>query len=91
MADRRVVPAIIFFLPLVDDELKTRDRTQSSIKRQKQRGAFSNIIQELCMDDTTSFKEMLRMNYGTFLNLVTVIEPYISPQQSLSWSRHKQS
>ena len=34
------------------------------------------------MEDTASFKEMLRMDYDTFLNLLTVIEPYISPQKS---------
>ena len=39
------------------DEVKTRVKTRSWIKRRKQRGAFSNIVQELCMEDTASFKE----------------------------------
>ena len=34
------------------------------------------------MEDTASFKEMLWMTYDTFLNLLTVSEPYISPQES---------
>ena len=59
MADRRVAPAIISFLLLDDDEVKTRGKTRSWIKRRKQRGAFSNIIQELRMEDIASFKEML--------------------------------
>ena len=89
MADRRVVAAIISFLLLDDDEEKARGKTQSWIKRRKQRGAFSNIIQELRMEDTASFKEMLRMDYDTFLNLLTVIEPYISPQKSYHGRRHR--
>ena len=82
MADRRVAATIISFLLLDDDEVKTRGKTRSWIKRRKQRGAFSNIIQELRMEDTASFKEMLRMDYDTFLNLLTVIEPYISLEES---------
>ena len=30
------------------------------------------------MEDTASFKEMLRMDYDTFLNLLANIEPFIS-------------
>ena len=82
MADRRVAAATIFFVLLDDGEVKTRGKTPSWKKRRKQRGAFSNIIQELRMEDTASFKEMLRMDYDTFLNLLTVIEPYISLQES---------
>ena len=40
MADRRVATAIISFLLLDDDEVKTWGRTQSWIKRQKQRGTI---------------------------------------------------
>ena len=64
MADRRVAAAIISFLLLDDDEVKTRGKTRSWIKRRKQRGAFSNIIQELHMQDTASFKEILQMLYN---------------------------
>ena len=34
------------------------------------------------MEDTASFKEMLRMDYDTFLNLFAALEPFISPQES---------
>ena len=34
------------------------------------------------MEDTASFKQMLRMDYETFLNLLVAIEPFISPQES---------
>ena len=50
---------ICFVLLDDDDEVKTRVKTRSWIKRRKQRGAFSNIVHELRMEDTASFKEML--------------------------------
>ena len=65
MADRRVAAAVISFLLLDDDEVKTRGKIWSWIKRRKQGGAFSNIIQELRMGDTANFKEMLRIDYDT--------------------------
>ena len=34
------------------------------------------------MEDTASFKEMLGMDYDTFLNLLAAIEPFMSPQES---------
>ena len=74
--------AMICFVLLDDHEVKTRVKTRSWIKRRKQRGAFSNIVHELRMEDTASFKEMLRMDYDTFLNLLAAIEPFISPQES---------
>ena len=53
--------------------LKTRGKTRSWIKRQKQRCAFSSIVYELRLEDTASFKEMLQMDYDTFLNLLSFI------------------
>ena len=81
MVNIRVAAAMICFVLLDDDEVKTR-KTRSRIKRRKQRGAFSNIAHELRMEDIASFKEMLRMDYDTFLNLLAAIEPFISPQES---------
>ena len=72
MVGRRVTAPIISLLLLDDDEVETRGKTRSWIKRGKQRGVFSNIIQELRMEDTVSFKEMLRMDYDTFLNLLSL-------------------
>ena len=82
MNSRRVAATMICFVLRDDDEVKTRGKTRSWIKRRKQRGAFLNIVHELRMEDTASFKEMLRIDYGTFLNLLAAIEPFISPQES---------
>ena len=73
---------MICFVLLDDDEVKTRGKTRSWTKRQKQRGAFSSILRELSTEDTANFKEMLRMDCDTFLNLLAAIEPFISPQKS---------
>ena len=73
---------ICFVLLDDDDEVKTRVKTRSWIKRRKQRGAFSNIVDELRMEDIASFKEMLRMDCDTFLNLLAATEPFISPQEN---------
>ena len=81
MVNRRVAAAMICFVLLDDDEVKIRGKTRSW-KRRKQRGTFSNIVHELRMEDTASFKKMLRMDYGTFLNLLAAIEPFISPQEN---------
>ena len=82
MNSRRVAATMTCFVLRDDDEVKTRGKTRSWIKRRKQRGAFLNIVHELRMEDTASFKEMLRIDYGTFLNLLAAIEPFISPQES---------
>ena len=82
MVNRQVAAAMIFFVLLDDDEVKTRGKARSWIKRQKRRYAFSNIVHELRIEDTANFKEMLQMDYDTFLNLLAAIEPFISPQKS---------
>ena len=73
---------LICFILLDDDEVKTSGKTRSWIKRGKQRAARSNIVHQLRMEDTASFKEILRMDYDTFLNLLTAIEPFMSSQES---------
>ena len=68
MVNKRVAAAMICFVLLDDDEVKARGKTRSWTKRRKKRGALSNIVHELRMEDTASFKEMLRMDYVTFLS-----------------------
>ena len=82
MVNIRVAAAMICFVLLDDDEVKTRRKTRSRIKRRKQRGAFSNIAHELRVEDISSFKEMLRMDCDTFLTLLAAIEPFVSSQES---------
>lgn len=81
MAERKVAAALIAILIFDDDETKRRGKTRSWIKRRKQRGAFETIMQELRIGDTAGFKEMLRMEYSTFLHLLSLVEPCISSQE----------
>ena len=87
MLNRRVAAAIICFVLLDDDEVKTRGETRSWIKRRKQRGAFSNIVHELGKEDTATFKEMLRMDceWHLFLHKKVIME---FPQSKLMKGWH---
>ena len=82
MSKQQAAAAIIAFIVLDEDESKKRGKTRNWIKRRPLKGAFANIVQELRLEDTPGFKEMMRMNYETFLLTLTIIEPYISPEES---------
>ena len=51
--------------------MKTRGKTRSWLKRLERLGYFTNLVQELKMEDTQGFKEMLRMSYEDFKKLCT--------------------
>ena len=74
--------AIFTILILEEDKPRTRGKTRAWVKRRREKGAFSNIVQELRMENTAGFKEMMRMDYETFSTLLRIIEPDISPQES---------
>lgn len=65
MTERKVHVALIATLAL-DNETKRRAKTRYWIKRWKQRDVFAEIVQELRMEGTASFKGMLRMEYSAF-------------------------
>ena len=43
---------------------------------------YSNLVQELRVEDTKTYKEMMRMNYESFKEILAFIEPHITPKQS---------
>lgn len=45
------------------------------------RGKFSNIVQELRIEDTNGYKEMMRMAHEQFLETLTAIEPSVTKRQ----------
>ena len=61
---------------------KERGKTRKWIKKRTQKGFYANIVKELRLEDSGAYKEMTRMNYDTFLTLLSFIEPYISPQDT---------
>ena len=78
MEEERVVACVLVALILEEDE-KRKGKTQMDKKKRTQKGLYTNIVKELRLEDTGAYKEMMRMNYDTFLTLLSFIEPYISP------------
>ena len=45
------------------------------------RGKFSNIVQELRIEDTNGYKELMRMAHEQFLEILTATEPSVTKRQ----------
>ena len=78
MEEEQVVACVLVALLLEEDEKRKRGKTRKWIKERTQKGFYANIVQKLRLEDTGAYKEMMRMNYDTFLTLLSFIEPYIS-------------
>ena len=53
-------------------------KIQENLEGKQEHGSdeeFNNIVQELMTEDTTGYKEMMRMNYGDFCEILRKIEP----------------
>ena len=64
--------------------MKRRGKTREWLKRREEKGAFTNIITELGVEDAGGFKEMMRMDYQTFIDLLLMIEKDITPTELMS-------
>ena len=60
---KRVVASIIITELLDDEIIRRRGKTREWLKRREEKGAFTNIITELGVEDAGGFKEMMRMEY----------------------------
>ena len=81
--------AVIVLNELVDsdDEKPIRGKTRKWIRRRKERGYFTNIIQELIVEDRHGFREMFRMDVGDFEFILSKISDLISPKERLGGTR----
>ena len=81
--------AVIVLNELVDsdDEKPNRGKTRKWIRRRKERGYFTNIIQELIVEDRHGFREMFRMDVGDFEFILSKISDLISPKERLGGTR----
>ena len=72
-----------------EEEQRTwkRGKTRLLIRRRKDRGYFTNIIDELRIEDTPSYRERMRMDYKQFKEILAAIEPQITKVQVQG--RHK--
>ena len=85
--------AVIVLNELVDsdDEKPTQGKTRKWIRRRKERGYFTNIIQELIVEDRHGFREMFRMDVGDFEFILSKISDLISPKERLGGTRPTES
>ena len=79
------LPTVIVLNELVysDDEKPTRGKTRKWIRRRKERAYFTNIIQELIVEDRHGFREMFRMDVGDFEFILSKISDLIFPKERL--------
>ena len=81
--------AVIVLNELVDsdEEKPFRGKTRKRRRRRKERGYFTNIIQELIVKDRHGFGEMFRMDVGDFEFIFSKISDLISPNERLGGTR----
>ncbi len=86
---RKAIAAIILATAIDSDEPEQRTwkrgRTREWMKRREERYC-SNIVRELRIKDSASYKEMMRMEHTQFLE-IKLIERHITPQQILGGNR----
>ena len=80
---RQCLAAAMIIEMLEEDGRRTgrRGKTRSWIRRREEKGYFNNIVQELRIEDTAGYREMMRMTHEDFLAILSRIEPDITPRQ----------
>ena len=69
------------------EDRKTRGSTRKWIRRREEEGMYANLVQELLVEDTKTYMEMMRMSYKSFKKILGFIEPHITPKGfSRNWS-----
>ena len=83
MEDKTSLALVVVLNELMDfdDEKPCRGKTRQWVKRRRESGYFTNIIQELKVEDRMGFKEMFRMDVVDFEYVLSQISDLISPQE----------
>ena len=72
---RSLLAVFVAFEVLNDEDKKPeRGKTRQWIRRRDERGYFNNIVKELAIEDTTEYKEMMRMSHADFQRILSYIE-----------------
>ena len=90
IARKRKAAGALIILELVgEDEERSckRGRTREWIKRREKQGYFDNLVRELSIEDTTAFKEMMRMSHEEFLEIFQLIEQDMTPNTILGGNK----
>ena len=85
-AKKRKAAAIVILLEVLEDKDELDDnpkrgKTRSWMRRRGEKGYFDNIFAELSVEDTGSFREMIRMSKEDYNYILRKIEKYITPRQ----------
>ena len=85
MLKRKAVTAIVLATIIDETDCKgwKRGKTRQWMKRREERGYCSTIVRELQIEDSASYKEMMRMEHEQFLEILKLIEKDITTQQIL--------
>ena len=82
MAEKQAAACLLFAMMLDDDEKNTRGPTRKWVKRREEEGMYANLVQELLIENTETYREMMRMNHQCFKLILQFIEPFITPEES---------
>ena len=66
MAEKQAAACLLLAMMLDDDEKNTRGPTRKWVKRREEEGMYANLVQELLIEDTKTYREMMRMNHQCF-------------------------
>ena len=65
--------AAIILLEILEEDGKRENRlgkTRGWIRRREEKGYFNNIVQELMIEDTPGYREMMRMTHDDVLEIL---------------------
>ena len=85
----RSLLAVFVAFEVLNHENKKRGRgeTRQWIRRRDERGYFNNIVKELALEDTTKYKDMVRMSQADFKRILSYIEQDITRKQVLGGNK----
>ena len=70
-----------------EEESNGRGKTRNWIKKREELRYYPNIVHKLQMGDTDVFKEIIRMDFEHFKEILNLIEPDIFPQEVVSGNK----
>ena len=70
-----------------EEETKGRGMMKIWLKKREELGYFTNIVQELQVNDIEGFKEMMRMDLKHFNKILNLIAPDITSQEIIGGNK----
>ena len=64
-----------------EEETKERGMTRSWFKKREELGYFTNNVRELQLEDIEGFKDMMRMDFKHFNEILKLIAPDITSHE----------